>query len=85
MSAEYIKKFKNQIFYFILFLNATYLVSYIHDKIQKPKKETSFLEFTNIVKTKVVKCEHLKSLIMYTLAQIGFFHEEMWIKVSMFN
>jgi hypothetical protein len=62
----------------------------MHDKTQKPKKEKSFLLFKSdkiykIVETKVAKCEHLKSLIMYTLAQIGFFHEEMWIKVSMSN
>jgi len=55
-------------------------------KNQKKKKKHHFYfskvaKFTNIVETKVAKCEHLKSLIMYALPQIGFFHEEMWIKV----
>ncbi len=57
-------------------------------KNQKKKRHFYFLKvikFTNIVETKVAKCEHLKSLIVCTLAQIGFFHEEMWIKVSMLN
>lgn len=94
LSAEYIIFFKNtkNIFILFYFWNATYLVSYIHDKIQKPKKKkkhhfyfSKVAKFTNIVETKVAKCEHLKSLIMYALPQIGFFHEEMWIKVSMFN
>jgi len=88
MSAIYIKKFS---FFKILFfemkhtLFPTYMTKFKNQKKKHHFYFSKVVKFTNIVETKVAKCEHLKSLIIYTLAQIGFFHEEMWIKVSMFN
>jgi hypothetical protein len=63
----------------------TYMTKFKNQKKKHHFYFSKVVKFTNIVETKVAKCEHLKSLIIYTLAQIGFFHEEMWIKVSMFN
>jgi hypothetical protein len=63
----------------------TYMTKFKNQKKKHYFYFSKVVKFTNIVETKVAKCEHLKSLIIYTLAQIGFFHEEMCIKVSMFN
>jgi hypothetical protein len=42
--------------------------------------EYKMVNFTNTIETKVAECEHLTSPILYTVAQIGYFWEEMWIR-----
>jgi hypothetical protein len=42
--------------------------------------EYKMVNFTNTIETKVAECEHLTSPVLDTIAQIGFFWEEMWIR-----
>jgi uncharacterized membrane protein len=42
--------------------------------------EYKMVNFTNTIETKVAECEHLTSPILDTVAQIGYFWEEMWIR-----